>query len=165
MRKKKSCLKNCPKGFLSPTALFLSKMIISPPSGSNESKSAKEKFQFGLSPKAPQSWLAYLIGKVIYVSYDRFEINQNQISGQQWGIFQAHFLLTKTKTPFHLSRNPKVFFNQFKKHGHSYIVGFHSAGLTVLSIICRERFFEKKWVAFKVLRQQLVSVRILEQTI
>ena len=48
-------LKNCPKGFLSATALFLSKMIISLPSGSNESKSAKEKFQFGLSPRTPQS--------------------------------------------------------------------------------------------------------------
>ena len=85
----------------------------------------------------------------IYVSHNRFEINQNQISGQQWGIFQAHFLLTKTKTPFHLSRNPKVFFNQFKKHGHSYIVGFHSAGLTVLSIICRERFLRKSELRLK----------------
>ena len=47
-------LKKCQKGFLSLTALFLSKMIISLPSGSNESKSAKENFQFGLSPKVPQ---------------------------------------------------------------------------------------------------------------
>ena len=47
-------LKNCQKGFLPLTALFLSKMIISLPSGSNESKSAKENFQFGLSPKVSQ---------------------------------------------------------------------------------------------------------------
>ena len=77
----------------------------------------------------------------INVSHNRFEINQNQICGQQLGIFQTHFLLTKTKTPFQGFQ--KYFFNldQFKKHGHSYIVDSHSANFCRCYQSSAEKYF------------------------